>query len=241
MAAALAPLLKRAKNPIHACVTFSLLWMAAADGTVDEEELAFIAQAGGGASIDTDAMLKLIEARDAASLLLACQLLRDYLTDEGRTAFLSLLIALAVIDRRLAISENHILRFFADLLRIAPGNFARLYEEVAGSAMPTPGDPSSIAWWHSRSTSGRRDGNSTQEEEPRRQQRRGRSGSGMSRAEAYVVLGLRPDASAEEITKAYRRAAQSHHPDRFAELGPQAQQTAHAMFQRIRQAYEVLK
>src|SRR5580704_10011191 len=48
----------------------------------------------------------------------------------------------------------------------------------------------------------------------------------------YEVLGVGKDASADEIKKAYRRAAIEHHPDRGGD---------EAKFKEINEAYEVLK
>lgn len=51
----------------------------------------------------------------------------------------------------------------------------------------------------------------------------------------YETLGVRRDASAEEIRKAYRRLARKYHPD----VNP-GDKSAEEMFKRIQEAYEVL-
>ena len=51
----------------------------------------------------------------------------------------------------------------------------------------------------------------------------------------YEVLGVEQGASPEEIKAAYRRAAMKHHPDRN-----QGDDEAHAAFQAVQQAYDVL-
>ncbi len=58
---------------------------------------------------------------------------------------------------------------------------------------------------------------------------------------AYKVLELEPDASAEEIKKAYRKMAIKFHPDKVAHLGDEYQQQAKEKFQKVNQAYEELK
>lgn len=54
----------------------------------------------------------------------------------------------------------------------------------------------------------------------------------------YKLLGVKRDASAAELKKAYRKMAQKHHPD-LAEEGQKDK--AKAEFQKIQQAYDVLK
>ena len=50
----------------------------------------------------------------------------------------------------------------------------------------------------------------------------------------YNILGVAPNASAEEIKKAYRMLAMRHHPDRSTH------DNAEARFNAIKTAYEVL-
>lgn len=52
----------------------------------------------------------------------------------------------------------------------------------------------------------------------------------------YDVLGVRDDATEEEIKRAYRRAAMRSHPDR--NVGREA--AAHAGFQQVKEAYAIL-
>ncbi len=54
----------------------------------------------------------------------------------------------------------------------------------------------------------------------------------MSKRDYYEVLGVKKDASADEIKKAFRRAAVEHHPDRGGD---------EAKFKELNEAYEVLK
>jgi curved DNA-binding protein CbpA len=55
-------------------------------------------------------------------------------------------------------------------------------------------------------------------------------------ATLYDTLGVREDATDEEIKRAYRRAAMKAHPDR--NVGREA--SAHARFQEIKEAYAIL-
>jgi molecular chaperone DnaJ len=54
----------------------------------------------------------------------------------------------------------------------------------------------------------------------------------VSKQDYYDVLGVKKDASADELKKAFRRAAVEHHPDRGGD---------EAKFKEINEAYEVLK
>lgn len=51
--------------------------------------------------------------------------------------------------------------------------------------------------------------------------------------EAYKVLGITPDATDEEVKKAYRRMALKYHPDRVATLGDDVKASAEKKFKEI--------
>ena len=53
---------------------------------------------------------------------------------------------------------------------------------------------------------------------------------------AYKVLGVSPDATDDELKKAYRRLALEHHPDRVAKLGEDVRKAAEKKFQEINAA-----
>lgn len=55
---------------------------------------------------------------------------------------------------------------------------------------------------------------------------------------AYKVLEISPDATDDEVKKAYRRLALKHHPDRVASLGEDVQKAAEEKFKSINEAYE---
>lgn len=61
---------------------------------------------------------------------------------------------------------------------------------------------------------------------------------GSSLDEAYKVLEISPDASDEEVRKAYRRLALKHHPDRVAALGEDIRKAAERKFQELGEAKE---
>ena len=55
---------------------------------------------------------------------------------------------------------------------------------------------------------------------------------------AYAVLEITPDATDEEVKRAYKRLALQHHPDRVAALGDDVRKAAERKFQEIGEAKE---
>ncbi len=58
---------------------------------------------------------------------------------------------------------------------------------------------------------------------------------------AYKVLQITPDATNDEIKKAYREMAKKYHPDRVANLGEDIRKAAEEKFRKVNDAYEHIK
>lgn len=227
-------------NPIGLSILTVLVWLAWVDGSVSEVELEELQRIGPSAGdFDVRGLVALFENSTFEGLLLACEILQDSLDRKGARLLLQLAIGMAVRDRYLRFSENHALRFLADLVKVRPGELAAIFAEVTGREFPAPGDPSSRAWWEEakRQSKGRHRARDEQESSGPRT----RSGSGsMTRRRAVAILGLDEGWTTEEAKAAFRRLSRVHHPDRFHSLGPEAVEAASLTFRRIRSAYEYL-
>ncbi len=59
--------------------------------------------------------------------------------------------------------------------------------------------------------------------------------------DAYKVLEITPEATDEEVKKAYKKMALKHHPDRVETLGEDVKKAAEEKFKAISVAYETIK
>jgi len=75
---------------------------------------------------------------------------------------------------------------------------------------------------------------------PREADRAGGATALFARVELLHVLEIEGDASRQAIISAYRRLAAQHHPDKYYDQDPEAQETAARRFIEITRAYEAL-
>ena len=226
------PLMRQSENQLHLCVSLILLWIASSDGEIHEQERDFLFKHMESADHYTYSQLKnIIDRQDLGSFIVVCGAIKNALDESLKESLLMISISIAIADNRLAISEIQILHLIADLVNYSPVRLKTLYKEMTGMELPNPGDPSSITWWQSKQKKRQQYHNEKQQRRPH---------SGMSHDEAFVILGLKLNATQDDIRRAYKRLVHAHHPDRFSSLGPDAADAAHAMFIRIQQAYKVL-
>ena len=62
----------------------------------------------------------------------------------------------------------------------------------------------------------------------------------MAKRDYYEVLGLKKEASADEIKKAYRKLAVKWHPDKWTQASEEEKKTAENNFKELAEAYDVL-
>lgn len=224
-------LMLRSGSDIATSIFLILAWISASDGSIDEDEINAISEIAQEAeySGDINALVKLAKKRDIVAIQLASEILKAQLKEKKEIAlFLLMCIRIAVADGRLLASENHILKFLADLLELTKMEFEHLFKEATGRRIPHPQDLSDADYWkaHDNARHGYRAEN--------------KSNRSSKYSRYYAILGLEDGAAKEDIKMAYRRLAQVHHPDRFASLGKEAMAASTKNFQKIKEAYEYL-
>ncbi|MDZ4730037.1 MAG: hypothetical protein SH820_08865 [Xanthomonadales bacterium] len=227
------------REKLENCVKLLLLWVAASDGKLEEAELEFISsqfpdRAG---TITNDEFLAVIRSADLESIEKAIRMVAAE-SRELRLAFIDMAVAMSLVDRDIAVAENHILRFYADALHVGLGNLEKRFQAIAGRPFENPGDPSDPQWWLQRQ------GKSVESEENETKGQGGPStgsNSPMSIAQAHSVLGVRLNANHDDIEKAYENLASIFEVGRVEAMGEAAVSLANSRFKKIQQAYWLLK
>lgn len=228
-------LLMRSNNRAGDCVALALGWVAFCDDSFTEQEEAalreVIAQSRG--EDRAEELLWLARRGHTEDLALACELLKESLDEDNRRVFLRMAIGLAMLDGYLAVSENHTLRFFADLFEVPPQEFRKMFRDMTHSSFFIPGDPGSGPWWEKVEERRRENAETGTRASASRS-------SGMSREKALSILGLEEDDDESALRKKFRKMAHVHHPDKFQTMGDEAVEQAARVFARIREAYQYL-
>lgn len=244
-------LLSQRDDPVIGCLQYVTAWLAMLDDDLDAREKKLLDEIFGTTGPDhARAVHEAAKQQDPDDLAIACSGLRA-LDARGKNLALEYAVMVAVADQRLTVGENHALRFLADVLEFNPSDLDSTYQQFTGRSLPLPNDMARADSWKRKQGAGDRSRKSTggdsRKDNSDREHAGGRTSgdaSGdtrMSRADAAKILGVAPDASQEEIKKAYRHLAQRTHPDRFRTLGDEAMQTAQHWFNRVTKAYERLQ
>ncbi|MCG7600530.1 DnaJ domain-containing protein [Halomonas sp. McH1-25] len=250
-------LLLKSRNQTDTAALLLLTWVAASKDGLSEADRQRIAAMSASMrhGHDCQAILDIGSRQDLDAIQLAAEVLQKDRWGTQASPFLRQAIEIGVTEGKLAAGTNHILRFLADLLGTSPQQFAQLYRDVAGKPFDSPEDPSREAYWQAREHARQQQRSQSEqrqhEQQSHHRQRHSQNHAGGSRQggdrshsaktlRALDILGLDAGATRNEIKKAYRRLAQTHHPDRFFALGERDVASASMRFQKIQKAYEYL-
>jgi hypothetical protein len=156
---------------------------------------------------------------------------------ELRLAFIDMAVAMSMVDRDIAVAENHILRFYADALHLGVASLERRFQAIAGTAFTEPGDPSDPQWWQQRkSSASKAEGEQSEDLDSAA----GSSTGQMSIGQARSVLGVSLNANHADIEQAYENLASIFEVSRVEAMGEVAVSLANSRFKKIQQAYWLL-
>ncbi|NIW39185.1 MAG: DnaJ domain-containing protein, partial [candidate division Zixibacteria bacterium] len=223
--------IRKSSDPVGFCLKLILLWLASAQGSISDTHFGLMEKVFNRKTSRREirVLIKYLQQSPVESLFSACEFLRGALSPEGKRHLMHIIISVSTAYQEPTPSGQHILWFLADLLDIFPGDFEPLYEKAAGSLPSDPGNPGSSVWWQHREAGTGAGGQNAMV-----------SPGSMTPEAARSVLGVGSGATRSEIREAYRRLVSIHHPDLFADLGPDSVKAANAVMYRINEAYEVL-
>lgn len=226
------------REKLENCVKLLLLWVAASDGRLEEAELEFLSSQfqDRTGTITNDEFLAVIRSADLESIEKAIRMVANE-SRELRLAFIDMAVAMSMVDRDIAVAENHILRFYADALNLGLSNLEKRFQAITGRPFEDPGDPGDPEWWQQRQGKAVEAGDG--ETTDKTGTATGSNGQ-MSIAQARSVLGVSLNASHEDIQKAYENLAGIFEVSRVEAMGEAAVSLAHSRFKKIQQAYWLL-
>jgi len=218
------------REKLASCVKLLLLWVAASDGTLDGSELEFVMTnfPDSDATVTTNELLEVIRSADLNSLEMAVRTVSEQ-SRELRIAFMDMAIAMSMADRRIAVTENHILRFYSDALNLGPGLLGQRFQAVTGAPLKAPGDPGEPSWWEEIARAGVMPALEAM------------TGEGMTEMQARSTLGVGAEAEAGEIERAYQEQSAIFQLDRVEAMGESAVAVANGRQGRIDEAYALLR
>lgn len=231
---------------------FLLLWISSSDDQISTSELVFIRENFPGSDLTAERQIKfenMLRDSVAKDYICAIDMVRNSLSASKKIEFLKLVVGVAIADNRISITENYLIRFFADALGVSPDELYSIYNEVTGTSLPNQADPSAKKWWENRETNNNKNdskdthgGESSGHKENNQSERnRTDSSESLNRADALRILDITEGSSPQEIKQAYRKMTSIHHPDKFHLMGEDAVASKNIIYRKIIEAYEVLK
>ena len=189
-----------------------------ADGHFTRSELDFLRDyftRNLGAAQAHQALMRLQEImQENHDLASVCENMRNSANIHERLLVIQLLFSLAAADGELHPNELFEIEKIANLLGISRGDYESIKSMFTGGYYSQGGYSS--------------------------------SGSGSTYRshmldDDYKILEISPDASDDEVKKAYRTMAKKYHPDRVAHLGEEMRKQAEEKFARLSDAYDNIK
>ena len=156
-----------------------------------------------------------------------CADLRQHATIYEKLIILQFLFGFAQADGNMREEELDAIQYISDLCGISRSNFEAVKSMFVGSSyygdyQQTYGDSTQGGYYGGSSSSGGYRNTSSLEND-------------------YKILEVSPDATDEEVKKAYRAAAKKHHPDKVSHLGEEVRKAAEVKFAQVNEAYERIK
>jgi DnaJ like chaperone protein len=166
----------------------------------------------------------------------ACNMIRQYATVHEKIAVLQCLFEFSTADGSIHQKELEAVRQIADWCGVNSLTYEAIKMMYVASSYTSGGYTGGYSGGYGGGYSGSYGGGYYDQSSSRQS-----VNSGPSLDDCYKILEVSPDASDEEVKKAYRAAALKYHPDRVSHLGEDMRKKAEETFAKVNQAYDKIK